>query len=495
MKYSILFLAVLSLLVMASGTAMAQWQCLYATIDDTPNGTGYATQSVGVISENMFVALVMTPNVRNYMIPYAKADSVLGRINNVGYGGAATSGVYQTWSDGAFDQVPLLNATKLFARPDSTIYVANNDPEHNILVFKFTGDTVKAVPPFRRQPTGAKSIFGVAVDNNGYVYVSNDTSIGVTDDIKIYKPISQWSDAHTDLPLRTINLPDGIYKGITVSPNGSSLYVSDATNRRILKFTGSPTTGYTQVPSFSFQLGAADTTLVTTTLLPIPIHLGYLSPNNILFAAVDVYGSSSTTYGTYDYGRIFLLNPNTGARVASDSSLSIIDVAKWNLKMTGGYNMRTNGITPGNASGYTSTYDVAFDSKGFVYSQSYFGWTVEKWKYSGTLPTITTSVERTSGSIPESFGLMQNYPNPFNPTTNIEIRLSNSGFVTLTVVDVLGREVATLLNEERQAGIYRVTWDASKLPSGVYFYTLRVGDASTSSARSFVETMKMVLTK
>jgi hypothetical protein len=484
MKYSVLVLVVLALLVMGSSTALAQWQCLYATIDDTPNGTGHQVMSVGAIAENTFVALVTSLNVRSFMIPYAKADSVNGRINNVGYG-SATAQIYQTWSDGAFDQVALRNATKLLARPDSTIYVANNDPDHNILVFKFTGDTVKAVAPFRRQPTGTKGIFGVAVDNNGYVYVSNDSSFGVTDDIKIYKPASQWNDAHTDVPLRTINLPDGVYKGITVSPNGSSLFVSDATNRKILKFTGSPTTGYAQVPSFSFQLGAADTA-TGTTLLPVPIHLGYLSPNNILFAAVDVFGYTSAAY-TYDYGRIFLLNPNTGARVSSDSSLSIIDAAKWNLKMTGGYNLRSNGTTPGNASGYTSTYDVAFDSKGFVYSQSYFGWTVEKWKYSGTLPTIATSVERTGGTIPESFGVTQNYPNPFNPTTNIEFRLSNSGFVTLKVFDVLGREVATLLNEERQAGIYKATWDASKLPSGVYFYTLRAGD--------FVETMKMVLAK
>lgn len=485
MKYSVLILAVVSLLVIASGTTMAQWQCLYATWDDGTNGTGHNTQSVGVIAENTFVALVMTPNVRNFIIPYSKADSSHGRINNVGYGGA-TSGVYQTWSDEAFDQVGLRNATKLVARADSLIYVANNDPEHNILIFKFIGDTVKAVPPFRRQPTGAKGIFGIAVDNNGYVYVSNDTSNGVADDIKIYKPASQWNDAHTDQPLRTINLPDGVYKGIAVSPNGSALYVSDATNGKILKFSGSPTTGYTQVQSFSFQLGAADTASATT-LLPIPINLGYLSPNNILFAAVDVLGYTSGTYGTYDYGRIYLLNPNTGARVSSDSSLSIIDVAKWNFQQTGGYNLRTNGTTPCNASGYTSTYDVAFDQKGFVYSQSYFGWTVEKWKYTGTLPTIATSVERMSGSIPESFALMQNYPNPFNPSTVVEFSIIESGHVSLRVFDLLGREVALLVDEFKSPGTYRVTFDAEKLTGGTYFYSLRAGNSGVTRKMMMVK--------
>jgi hypothetical protein len=76
-------------------------------------------------------------------------------------------------------------------------------------------------------------------------------------------------------------------------------------------------------------------------------------------------------------------------------------------------------------------------------------------------------------------------------------------FVTLGIYDVLGRQVATLVNEMKQPGIYRISWDASKLPSGVYFYRLRAGDASTgstsspqaSSARGFIETKKMVFTK
>jgi len=111
------------------------------------------------------------------------------------------------------------------------------------------------------------------------------------------------------------------------------------------------------------------------------------------------------------------------------------------------------------------------------------------------LSEMITSVERLSANVPLHFSLAQNYPNPFNPTTNFEFGISDLGFVSLKVFDVLGREVATLVNEERQPGIYRVTWDASKMPSGVYFYTLRAGDASTRSARGFVETKKMILTK
>jgi hypothetical protein len=85
------------------------------------------------------------------------------------------------------------------------------------------------------------------------------------------------------------------------------------------------------------------------------------------------------------------------------------------------------------------------------------------------------------------FSLEQNYPNPFNPTTNFGFRISDFGFVTLRIYDVLGREVATLVNETRPTGVYTVRWDASSLPSGVYFYQLRTGD--------FVETKKLVLAK
>ena len=90
-------------------------------------------------------------------------------------------------------------------------------------------------------------------------------------------------------------------------------------------------------------------------------------------------------------------------------------------------------------------------------------------------------------TVPVEYQLEQNYPNPFNPSTNIKYSIPEASFVQLKVYDILGNEVATLVNEEQSTGIYRVELDASALPSGVYFYRIQ--------AASFVDTKKMILLK
>ena len=107
---------------------------------------------------------------------------------------------------------------------------------------------------------------------------------------------------------------------------------------------------------------------------------------------------------------------------------------------------------------------------------------------------VSTGISEIESAKPESYSLSQNYPNPFNPTTNIRYHVTlaagsstNNSFVSLKIFDVLGREVVTLVNEEQNAGTYEVSFDASKLPSGIYFYTLSSGD--------YKETRRMVLLK
>jgi hypothetical protein len=102
-------------------------------------------------------------------------------------------------------------------------------------------------------------------------------------------------------------------------------------------------------------------------------------------------------------------------------------------------------------------------------------------------PAIPTGVDDNDPVLPASFELAQNYPNPFNPTTTIGFSVATRRHVSLDVFNVLGQEVATLVNEERAPGHYAVTWDGSTMATGVYFYRLRAGE--------YTATRKMVLVK
>jgi photosystem II stability/assembly factor-like uncharacterized protein len=124
-------------------------------------------------------------------------------------------------------------------------------------------------------------------------------------------------------------------------------------------------------------------------------------------------------------------------------------------------------------------YSLEFDSNGFLYVGT-------------TNRGVFRSVETTTcvplmDIIPSMHFLTQNYPNPFNPITSMQYTIGSRQFVTLKVYDLLGREVATLVNEEKPAGEYEVEFNGATLPSGIYFYQLKAGQYS--------ETKKMILLK
>jgi hypothetical protein len=138
--------------------------------------------------------------------------------------------------------------------------------------------------------------------------------------------------------------------------------------------------------------------------------------------------------------------------------------------------------------GYPLLVRFLFESDGF---ENYSGWLIDDIRIIG-YPIAPDYAER--GFTPESFKLEQNYPNPFNPTTAIGYKIpaisgqrSAISFVRLKIFDMLGKEVATLVNAEQQPGRYTVHWNASGVPSGVYFYQLRAGE--------FVQTKKMMVVR
>ena len=140
--------------------------------------------------------------------------------------------------------------------------------------------------------------------------------------------------------------------------------------------------------------------------------------------------------------------------------------------------METFEVSSGSGSSY---FDNSYKLKGFVLNGIVYGDT-----------TTILGIKSISNEIPSQFLLYQNYPNPFNPTTKIKFALPSgvngqSSIVNLKIFDILGKEVAILVNEQLQAGTYEADWDASNEPSGVYYYKLTAGD--------YNETRKMVLVK
>jgi hypothetical protein len=97
---------------------------------------------------------------------------------------------------------------------------------------------------------------------------------------------------------------------------------------------------------------------------------------------------------------------------------------------------------------------------------------------------ITTSVPKATKGIPKQYALAQSYPNPFNPTTTIGYELPKASFVRLSVYNVLGQEVRTLVNQTQQAGYKTVQFNGGGMASGVYFYRLTAG--SFSDVKKFI---------
>jgi hypothetical protein len=247
-----------------------------------------------------------------------------------------------------------------------------------------------------------------------------------------------------------------------VTENGSAIFVSNWDSKKVYKYVGDPVGGYTLDNSFNLTSDAEFITSVPDTISVGPWGMEYIDSKGILCFASD---ASFELGSAYEYGRIYLANGATG------SVEDTIDVAEWTFSVVGTYTS-----TSGTASGYTSTYDVAVDPDLNLYSQSFYGWTVEKWVYSGTLPVLT-DIQELSGLVPDEFSLSQNYPNPFNPSTSIEFSINELSNVSLDIYTITGELVGSLISgKEFSAGTYKVTFDASKLSSGVYLYSLRAGN-------------------
>lgn len=207
---------------------------------------------------------------------------------------------------------------------------------------------------------------------------------------------------------------------------------------------------YNNIVDTSINIKDIVNTTSATNLPPIPINFKIFNTTNnkILHAGVIKTGSIGSALN------IFLVEKIGG-----------VEKVTWNLV-----------VQAGQPQTYPTGGDTLyfFTKKGLSISDSL--------RISGNLVNVVTEKMN-----PSTYQLIQNYPNPFNPTTTISYNLPKSGLVNLVIYDVLGKEIKRLVSEYKQAGSYKINFDASAFASGVYFYSLRAND--------FVSTKKMLLLK
>ena len=162
------------------------------------------------------------------------------------------------------------------------------------------------------------------------------------------------------------------------------------------------------------------------------------------------------------------------------------DIYAQRINLSGVVQWTANGV--GIGTGGSSPTIVSSGSGGAIIATSGTDIYASQLDGNGLLPVELTLV-------PDKFKLSQNYPNPFNPSTTIQFGLPNASYVKLKIFNILGQEVATLINENRDAGQHSVQWNAHGLASGVYFYRLSAHQMDAKQTTDFVQIKKLLLIK
>jgi hypothetical protein len=195
-----------------------------------------------------------------------------------------------------------------------------------------------------------------------------------------------------------------------------------------------------------------------------------------------------------DYNDLFV-GPHSASRLVAAQSLTFESLSKWKLMGFDAHSVSVNPVftaphlhidTTASVNATLAHAGVSIPGLDFDFDGDRRPAIPDIGADQFSTDTTSTDVEEEI-DVPEAFALEQNYPNPFNPSTTLNFELSTMSHVDLRVFDLLGREVAVLVNEERMPGTYAATWNASGCASGAYFYTLRAGE--------FRETKRMILVK
>ena len=211
-------------------------------------------------------------------------------------------------------------------------------------------------------------------------------------------------------------------------------------------------------------------------------NIGYVGgPHGVILKTTDggVTWETQVASGFDEVNDLYFISPDSGAAVGPNGVVR--------LTTDGGETWFEDDSLTAFLNGETIKRIVPFSKNhGFIIGEAGFDMFVATDSTYLDSLIIVTDVEYEPLLVGD-FYLYQNYPNPFNPSTNIRFKIVELGFVNLKVFDILGSEISTLVNEEKQAGEYEVEFNAISLPSGIYFYQLQTPN--------FIQSKKMILLK
>jgi len=382
--------------------------------------------------------------------------------------------------------------------------------------------------------------YSIAIDRSGYVYVTGGShGNGTSEDYATIKynanGSEQWVKRYTDFfggrafsvavdRLGNVYVTGSSWDGgaslddyLTIKYNSSGVlqwearynymdYFSDAAYGIVIDSSGdiyvNGTRGTIKYNSEGIQQGS----LIFGGNGPKSTALDY---SGNFYATGFIYGGTSNDYITKKYNAagvqqwsLFYNGPEDSIDIANCIAVDDYGNAYVTGRIDGSYNLsgdygtikyNSQGVMQwierydGPVNSYDEAVSIAIDGSGNVYVTGKSIGNETGYDYATIKYSQSTGISQISSGIPENFTLLQNYPNPFNPVTNLEFGISDLGFVSLKVYDILGKEVATLVNEKLSPGKYKVEFDGSGLTSGVYFYRITAGE--------FTDTKRMLLVK
>jgi hypothetical protein len=342
----------------------------------------------------------------------------------------------------------------------------------------------------------------IKVDGSGNVYVTGVTrtssvgdyltlkinSSGVVQWAKKYVGSANGEDAAVDLELdasgNNVFVTGYSYTATAGYDYVTIKYSSNGDSISSARYNG--TAGGSDVP-FAMTIDASDNIYITGSSQGAGANSNYLTikySSNLVQQWVSRYaGGVGGDYASsiyYNSGFLYV----TGSSPGSGTGYDYVTI-KYNASTGAQVWLQRNGGTV-NGNDYATSIAVLDSNQIFVTGSAVWGSPTGTDYYTIRYSQLV-GIRRISENVPVGFELFQNYPNPFNPTTNIKFDVPKATLVEIFVYDMLGREVAILVNQKLEAGSFEVSWDASNYTSGIYFYKLVSG--------SYSETKKMILVK